>query len=177
MLHVAKPVADIEHETAPATRIADGSPSTVFDSLGKLRSLTANVTLTSLDKEIEKLLQSLQRLKDLQQCLRTVAWIKHRLMNARVRGMLEIAQESASSDTPDNLIPFPGTEFSANLIYAASAVAQPRHSASQNHPLAAAVATQPIASDAAKFSENPNRIMPVAEQSAAPQNRPDELNP
>jgi hypothetical protein len=108
MPHVIKPIADtgIEPETASATRIADSSRATVFDSLGRLRSLTAIVAATNLDGEIEKLLRSVRRLRPLQQSLRRIVSIKHRLMNNKVRGMLKAGKEPAGNWPPDNLTPF-----------------------------------------------------------------------
>jgi hypothetical protein len=80
MSHVPEPVADQEHRMAPSTHIAAVPRHSRLRLLASLGSLTASVTVASLDEGIEKLLQSVQRLRDVQQSLRAVASIKHRLM-------------------------------------------------------------------------------------------------
>jgi hypothetical protein len=109
MSHVPEPVADQEHRMAPSTHIAAVPRHTVFDSLARLGSLTASVTVASLDEGIEKLLQSVQRLRDLQQSLRAVASIKHRVM------MLDVGKEPVKNGPLNNLIPLPWNKRSARF--------------------------------------------------------------
>jgi hypothetical protein len=108
MSNVPEHMPDVENSTEPSSRIADGRGPTVFDSLGRLRNLTADASVASLDEAVEKLLQSVERLRSLQDSLRSVATIKRRLTDMKIQRTLEISKQPVRNAPPDNLIPFAG---------------------------------------------------------------------